>query len=64
MKIIAEQINSLDNMRLTHEHDQLCFAKIVNIWLFWYFPGGEKIANKDHLSPAKAEIGAELGNID
>ena len=64
MKIIAEQINPLDNMRLTHEYDQLCFDKIVNIRTFWYFPGGGwgKIEIKDHLRPANAEIGAELGN--
>ena len=34
MEIIAEQINPVDNMRFTHEHDQLCFDKIVNIWSF------------------------------
>ena len=34
MKIIAEQINPLENMRPTHEHDQLCFDKNVNIWSF------------------------------
>ena len=54
MKIIVEQVNPVDNMRLTCEHDQLCFDKIVNIWSILYFPGGGwgKIENKDHLSPA------------
>ena len=37
------------------------------IWPFWYFPrvGGYvgQIKIKDHLSPAEAEVGAELGNI-
>ena len=42
---------------------------IINFVLIRYFPEGGwedgwgKIENKDHLSPAKAEIGAELGNI-
>ena len=60
------KINPVDNMRFRHEPDQLCFDKIVNIWPFWYFPGvggwggWGKIENKDHLSPAKDEIGAEL----
>ena len=65
MEIIAEQINYVDNMRFTHKDDQLCFDKIVNIRSFWYFPGvgwWGKIENKDHLSPAKAETRAELGN--
>ena len=34
MKIIAEQINPVDNMRFTHEHDQFGFDTIVNIWSF------------------------------
>ena len=39
MLFIVEQVNPVDNMRLTCEHDQLCFDKIVNIWSFDTFPG-------------------------
>ena len=34
MKIIAEQIDPVDKMTFTHDHDQLCFDKIVKNWSF------------------------------
>ena len=36
MEMIAEQINPVDNMRFTHEHDQLCFDRLS---IFGHFPG-------------------------
>ena len=71
IKIIAEQINPVDYIRSTLEHDQLCLIRLSIFGHFDTFPGvggwvdgWGKIENKDHLSQAKAEIGAELRNID
>ena len=53
-----------------HQPSTLCFCKSSCIRCFHYYSewvgGGwvvRKIKNKDQLSPAEAEIGAELGNI-
>ena len=52
-------------MSSIHEANQFCFTKFGSIYNFLTFLGwvdGE-IKIKDQLSPAEAEIGAELGNI-
>ena len=43
----------------------LCSCKLSCIRYFHYYSGWvvRKIKNKDQLSPAGAEVGAELGNI-
>ena len=39
MKIIAEQINPVDYIRLTLEHDQLCLIRLSIFGHFDTFPG-------------------------
>ena len=51
-----------DDMKSTLRPNQLCFTKFCCVRSFSYFPGDGwgKLEIKDHLSPAEAEIGAEL----
>ena len=63
------QIHYVDDIMSTYS---TLFSKSYHIGPFSYFPGdgvgcedGDgwgKIKNKDHLSPAEAETGTELGN--
>ena len=61
MKIHQMKTTYICDMRSTHQADQLCFAIFSWIWPFCNFVRGagwvgeSKI--KDHLSPAKAELG-------
>ena len=57
------QAHQIEDMRSAHEPNQHCLTQFSSIYHFLTFPGrwvGE-ILIKDPLSPAEAEIRAELG---
>ena len=62
------QAHQIEDMRSAHEPNQHCLTQFSSIYHFLTFPGGwvvgwvGEIKINDHLSPAEAEIRAELGN--